>query len=358
MAGATGADGTTETTGPHDGQPSQQDHNPQGRLDSHTPHEPHEESDDITIVHPSQNDESVGFTEVIPCSVSNGSSTLALDPVHPFLAMTHQKGLMISIYEISLDEKSKSRLVETFGRHHRKITCVSFGEISHHIRHVASGDSSSNVKVHRIDFRVPNSAICIGLLNNTSIDGFHLEDRSNSIVSIGWLGETMVSTNSNGEIWKINTLKCEKWEITTPIIQKSPSDLDAVRQTFLTSNVTNVIVHQSSGFSAVSHRVSKISVVNIHDIIGDCRSKSQYESSLYVNSMCFSRDASRLFLGCSKDIIVLRVSPNGNNMTPLLRHCFGHTRHISSVVFHVTSEGESVLLAGDLSGHVVLLKNV
>ena len=157
-------------------------------------------------------------------------------------------------------------------------------------------------------------------------------------------------------------MNVEKWEITTPIIEKSPPDLDAVRQTFLISDVTHVIVHPSNCFSVVSRKVDKISVVTIHDIRGDirghCHSKSQYDSPLYVNSMCFNRDGSRLFLGCSKDIIVLRVSPNGDNMTPLLRHCFGHTRHISSVVSHITPEGESVLLAGDLSGHIVLLKNV
>jgi len=278
--------------------------------------------------------------------------------------MTHEKGRMISIYDVSLDEKNKSRLVETFGGHHRKITGVSFGEISQHVRLVASGDSSGNIKVHRIDFQVPNSAICIGLINNTSIaDYCHLDD-SNTIISIGWLGKTMVSTNSNGEIWKVNTTGNvdEKWEITTPIIKKSPLDLDAVRQTFLVSDVTNVIVDPFNRFSAVSSRVSeKVSAVTIHDIRGDthgrCCAKSTYESPLWVSSMCFNGNASRLFLGCSKDIIVLRVSSEGG-MTPLLRHCFGHTRHISSVVFHVTPEGKSVLLAGDLSGHVVLLKNV
>jgi hypothetical protein len=356
---ATGVYGATETTGPQDEQPAQQDHNPQKEIAVHHEREIHDESNDITIKHLSTNYESVKFTEVIQCSVSNGSSTLAFDPIHPFFAMTHQKGCMISIYEISFDEKKKSRLVETFGQHNRKITCVSFGEISQHIRHVASGDSSGNIKVHRIDLQSENSAICIGLINNTSIDGYDFNS-SNSIVNIGWLGQTMMSTNSDGKIWKVvNTRDDKKWEITTPNIQKSPETLDAIHQTFMRLNVSNVIVHPSTCFSAVSCKSDKISVVTIHDIRGDCSAvKSMYESPLYVNSMCFSRDGSRLYLGCTKDIIVLGVSPNGDNMSVLLKHCFGHTRHISSVIIHVTSEGKSILLAGDLTGHVVLLKNL
>ena len=317
----------------------------------------HNESNGFEIVH-LNGDKSIRWKEPIQHPVSNGSETMAFDHEGQLLAITHDGG-MISIFNISLDEQIGSKVVETFdGGHKRKTTALSIGLRSGSIRRIARGDSIGNIKVYEIDLKSPNSARCIGRVDDTTEQNRCFNDVS-SIISFNWSNQTLWSTNSKGKFWIIDTSIDQTWEIKTPGNQKSPSMLNAVSNTIPMSNVTNVLIHPSNLFLVmVCSSGKKHSSVTTHPIpiTHDASSLvgiSNYSCTSFVRSMTFDNTGSILFLGCSKMIIALRVSPNGDTMTELWSHRVGNDRYISSLV--LDKEGES-LTASDLSGCVVSLK--
>lgn len=317
------------------------------------PIERHTECSGLTIIYLSPGYASFGRSVDLDVLVSN--EVLALHPFHAVFAIATEKGRKILIYRISLDEESSAPvLLETVTGHNRKITAISFCRSQGSTIRFASGDEYGNVMVHQMDLESPNSAQCIGILENTLSDCSI--DRPPRITSIDWSRDTILLSGL-GNIWKIQSPVVSShtpiWKITTPCIKLSPPNLDAL--SINKFGVELCCVHPSNRFFAVG--IAGIFSRNVRTIIvydeATHKEKSTFESPLPVYSIQFNGDGSKLLLGCTKGTIVLNVQPDGAAMTLLSRLEVGHTRHVSSVIMRRTDQGD-VVLSADLTGKLVM----
>lgn len=322
------------------------------------PIERHTECPGLTIMFLSPDYMSVVRYVNMEILVSNG--VLALHPFLPLFAISTEKGRKILVYRFSLDEDATSApvLVETLTGHNRKITAISFCKSPDSTIQIASGDEYGNVMVHQMDLERPNSAQCVGILENTLPD--YCIDDPPRITSIDWSGNTILLSVHN-TIWKIQSPVVSIpggaiWKITTPCLKKSPPNLDAV--SFGNFGVKLVCMHPSKRFFAVGNdRFSKyVRSIEIYDM-ATFEKKCTFKSPLGVYSIQFNVDGSKLLLGCIKGTIVLNVQSNGAAMTLLSRLEVGHTRHVSSVIMRQTDQGH-VVLSADLTGELIRSKLV
>jgi hypothetical protein len=326
------------------------------------PTERHTECPGLTIMYLSPDYMSVARFVILEVLVSN--EVLALHPFHPVFAIATEKGRKILIYRFSLDGSSAPVLLETLTGHNRKITAISFCRSQGSVFQIASVDEYGNVMVHQMDLELPNSAKCVGILENTLPDGcYHVDSNKPQITSIDWSGNTIL-LSCHSTIWKIESPVVSSpggaiWKITitTPTLKISPPNLDAVSFENFGAKFL-VCMHPSKRFFAVvikgfsKYRTS----IEIHDA-ATFEIKFTYRSPSYVYSMQFNDDGSKLLLGCTKETIVLNVEPNGAAMTLLSRLEVGHTRHVSSVIMRQTDQGD-VVLSADLTGELVMSKLV
>jgi WD40 repeat protein len=321
------------------------------------PIERHTECPGLTIMFLSPDYMSVVRYVNMEILISNG--VLALHPFLPLFAISTEKGRKILIYRISLDDEGPSDpvLLETLNGHNRKITAISFCKSPDSVIQIASGDEYGNVMVHQMDLERPNSAQCVGILENTLPD-YCIDRPYPQITSIDWLENTIL-LSGHRTIWKIHSPIVSNpigaiWKITTPCLKKSPPNLDAV--SFGKFGVKLVCMHPSKIFFAVGiDGFSKyVRSIKIYDA-ATLEEKCTFESPLGVYSMQFNGDGSKLLLGCTKGTIVLNVQPNGAAMTLLSRIEVGHTRHVSSVIMRQTDQGH-VVLSADLTGQLIQSK--
>jgi len=314
------------------------------------PTETHTECPGLTVMFLSQDYESVVRFVVVEVLVSNG--VLALHPFHPLFAISTEKGRKILVYRFSLDDRTCAPvLVETLTGHNRKITAISFCKSSDATIQMASGDEYGNVMVHQMNLEHPNSAQCVGILENTLPD--YCIDTPPEITCIDWSGYTILLSGES-TIWKIESPVVSSpggaiWKITTPRLKKSPPNLEAV--SFGIYRVRLVCMHPSKRFFVTD---TYVNIIEIHDA-ATFKVISTFESPLGVYSMQFNPDGTKLLLGCTKGTIVLNVQPNGAAMTLLSRLEVGHTRHVSSVIMRQTDQGP-VVLSADLTGELIRSK--
>ena len=323
------------------------------------PIEKHTECSGLTIMFLSPDDMSVVRYVTMEVLVSN--EVLALHPFLPLFAISTEKGRKILIYRISRDGTSAPVLLETLTGHNRKITAISFCKSPDSAIQIASGDEYGNVMVHQMDLERPNSAQCVGILENTLPD-YCYDDRSDipQITSIDWSGNTIL-LSCHSTIWKIQSPVVSIpggaiWKITTPILKKSPPNLEAV--SFEKFGVELCCMHPSKNFfvAGIAFLTKYVRSIKIYEA-ATFEEKCIFESPLGVYSMQFNVDGSKLLLGCTKGTIVLNVQPNGGAMTLLSKLEVGHTRHVSSVIMRQTDQGH-VVLSADLTGLLVRSKLV
>jgi len=302
---------------------------------------------DLTLLYLSYDLKKIEQREIIKVSASN--ETFAFHSFHPLLAIVTESDRDIVIYRILCNRITPSYLVETLTGHEKTITALSFSKGTSGVIKIASGDRLGNIRVYQMNFNSPNSSQCLGVLRNIQSDFY---SKFNPITSIDWSNNNMISTNSNGNIWKIDCQDGMNWAINTPIIKKSPSNLNAV--SFIITNtidIRHISVHPSGKFFATRSGYKKI---NIWDAT-TFQSKYTYMSPFYVFSMRFNVDGSILFIGGPKEIIALKIQQNGDDMSLLSRYSVGHTRYVSSIAMHQTDE-RNVVIAGDLTGLCVVIK--
>jgi len=322
------------------------------------PIESHTECPGLTIMFLSPDYMSVVRCVRMEVLISNG--VLALHPFFPLFAISIEKGRKVLIYRFSLEDDRTCApvLVETLIGHNRKITAISFCKSPNSTIQIASGDEYGNVMVHQMDLKCPNSAQCIGILENTLPD--YCSDTPPEITCIDWSGNTILLYGGHNKIWKIESPVVsspggEIWKITTPCLQKSPPNLDAV--SFQKYRVKLVCMHPSKKIFVTSGTFfGKIMEIEIRDA-DTFEKKLTYRSPSYVYSMQFSVDGSKLLLGCTKETIVLNVQQNGSAMTLFSRYDVGHTRYVSSVIIRQTDQG-NVVLSADLTGELIQSKLV
>jgi hypothetical protein len=320
------------------------------------PIETHTECPGLTIMFLSPDYASVERFVVVEVLVSNG--VLALHPFHPLFAISSEKGRKILIYRFSLDDATSVPIlvVETLIGHNRKITAISFCKSPNATVQIASGDEYGNVMVHQMNLEHPNSAQCVGILENTLPD--YCSDTPPEITCIDWARYTIL-LSGHSTIWKIESPVVSSpdgaiWKITTPCLKKSPPNLEAV--SFGIYRVKLVCMHPSKRFFVTGKTFfSKyVRIIEIHDA-ATFKVISTFESPLGVYSMQFNHDGSKLLLGCTKETIVLDVRPTDTAMTLLSRLEVGHTRHVSSVIMRQTDQGP-VVLSADLTGELIRSK--
>jgi hypothetical protein len=256
------------------------------------------------------------------------NGVMAFHQTHAFLAIVGgMSSCNVSIYEFSADRTDVSQPFQVLIGHNRSVTAISFckGDLQERVR-IATGDEAGNIKIWLM-----HSAECVHTVVSPSGSSFSSYNR---VSSINWLdGVTLATTHYNDHV---NVMKCYGGVVLGGVESFKPKiyEVECIKFNpngtfFATCSSGQVKLWDSSSF--------------------ECKFTFACPSSAF--SMQFNALGNLLIVGCTKEICVLEVLPNGDGLILLARQA-PHTRYVDSVAIQLTDDCRIVCLSGDKTGNV------
>lgn len=243
----------------------------------------------------------------------------------------------VTVYQVNLDDSSLTPRAILKGSQ-STVTAVAFCP-NDQLR-VATGDISGGVKI----FDIRNGECkCIFRPLSSHYERFY---SNYSISSIKWMNPMQIVTITlNQEMKCVQILTDDKFEIRTfenPIPKGT---------TLSHQNLVCMVYHPSRRFFVTC----SLSTLTLWDASFGIQSTLSLGSRVY--SLRFNRLGNLLIVGSSKNLMIVGVSPNGNQMR-LLAQNEVHTRHISDIVIvdHTDDDNYISILSAGINGSLVSSK--
>ena len=256
---------------------------------------------------------------------SSAIGVIAFHQTHAFLAIaSDMSSHNVYIYQLSAVGTDVSQPVKILVGHSHSVTAISFckGSCSQNIK-IATGDEAGNIKIWLM-----RSGECVTMIES--------QFRFNMVSSIDWLDDvTLATTHCNDHV---NVMKCYGGVVLGGVKSFKPrmNDVECIK--FHPNGKIIATCSSSSGR------------VKLWDSSSfECKFTFACPSSPF--SMQFNELGNLLIVGCTKEICVLEVLPNGDGLILLARQA-PHTRYVDSVAIQLTDDCRVVCLSGDKTGNV------
>ena len=262
--------------------------------------------------------------------LSSAICVIAFHQTHAFLAIASSiPSHNVNIYQLSAVGTDESQPVQILIGHSHFVTAISFcrGSCSRNIK-IATGDETGNIRIWLM-----RSGECVTMIESQLRFSFFSR---NMVSSIDWLDDvTLATTHYNDHV---NVMKCYGGVVLGGVQSFKPR----------ITAVECIKFHPNGRFFATCS--SSPGQVKLWDSSSfECKFTFACPSSAF--SMQFNQLGNLLIVGCTKEICVLGVLPNGDGLILLARQA-PHTRYVDSVAIQLTDDCRVVCLSGDKTGNV------
>lgn len=281
---------------------------------------------------------------------------LTLHPTLPFLAsnsgqlpdilelnwFNRRFSTVVTIYQLYLDGSLPTRIAELEG-HESPVTAVSF--CPNDSLRITTGDNGGSIRVWDICSST-RSTRCVFRIESTS--GYI---PPNSIISscfvssIIWMSPTSFVTGNRSR--EMNFVKMSPdGNFEKKAFRANPTE----KFKFDCGNLVCMAPHPSGNFFATfcARSIMILWDASTFQIISTLNLPSE------AFSMSFNSLGNLLIVGCVKNLVIVGVSPNGDNMRILAQSAV-HRRFVPAVAIHSNGD-ETCILSGSFGGSLVLSK--
>lgn len=276
---------------------------------------------------------------------------LTLHPTLPFLASCSgripdildlqwfdgQLSTLVTIYQLCLDGNLPTRIAELRG-HESPVTAVAF--CPNDPSRVATGDNGGSIKLWDIRNR---RCVCVYTINSGYVPPNCISS-CRVVLSIIWISPTSFVTGDRSR--EINLVQTSEGAFFRTSFFANPTE----KFHFSCGYLYCMAPHPSGRFFAT--------IVNYFTLILWDASSLEILSTLEIPnetySLTFNRLGNLLIAGCVKTLVIVGVSPNGDNMRILAQNAV-HKRCVSAVEIHPNGD-ETCILSGSFGGSLVSSK--
>lgn len=281
----------------------------------------------VRLMYLSSDIKTVVHTEIFRPDSVNGA--MAFHQTHAFLTIAcGMSSHNVNIYQLSADGTDVSPPVQILIGHNHSVTAISFCKGGSKNIKIATGDEAGNIKIWLM-----RSAECVSMVESPFRFSFFSR---NMVSSIDWLDDvTLATTHCNDHV---NVMKCYGGVVLGDVQSFKPR----------ITAVECIKFHPNGRFFATCS--SSPGWVKLWDSSSfECKFTFVCPSSAF--SMQFNALGNLLIVGCTKEICVLEVLPNGDGMILLARQA-PHSRYVDSVAIQLTDDCRVVCLSADKTGNI------
>jgi hypothetical protein len=280
----------------------------------------------VRLMFLSLNIKTVAHTEIIRPNTVN--KTMAFHQTHAFLAIACGRSSdHVTIFQLTANRTVQT--VQVLIGHKHSVTAISFCKADSQQRiKIATGDEEGTIKIWLM-----HSAECVRTFNSPFQSSLFSQ---NAVSSIDWLNDVTLATIHYND--HINVIECYGGVVLGGVKSFKPKD----------PAMQCIKFHPNGSFFATCSSIfGEVKLWDSSSFV--CKFTFNCPSSAF--SMQFNELGNLLIVGCTKEICVLEVFPNGDGLILLAKQA-PHRRFVDSVAIQLTDDYRVVCLSGDKTGNV------